>query len=144
MSTSQMCAPPQAILVGPLNKTPPRSSTTTVARPSGLIATILLAKTKVTQRFPSTSNAQPSANPLRWGRPLCAAATREREPPARLPSTHQLHELTHPRWFYRIGFTTDRSAMKARGSWTHKASFLSEFLVGQNATVVQYGEGEFA
>jgi hypothetical protein len=45
---------------------------------------------------------------------------------------------------YRIGFTTDRPAMKARGSWTHKASFLGEFLVGQNATVVQYGEGEFA
>src|SRR5262245_30697335 len=58
-----MSCPPQAILVGPLNKTPPRSSTTTVARPSGLIATILLAKTRVTQRFPSASNAQPSVSP---------------------------------------------------------------------------------
>jgi hypothetical protein len=45
---------------------------------------------------------------------------------------------------YRIGFTTDRPAMKARGSTTQKASFLGEFLVGHNSSVVQYGEGEFA
>jgi hypothetical protein len=44
----------------------------------------------------------------------------------------------------RIGFTTDRPAMKARGSKTHKASFLGEILVGQNSSVVQHGEGEFA